>query len=143
MKIALASDHGGYELKLAVAEHLKERGIETVDLGTHSTESVDYPIYGKKCGEYVANGEADLGMVFCGTGIGISIATNKVHGIRCALVYSVETAKLAKQHNNANIISMGGRTVSTELAIQMTDAWLDEEFLGGHHQPRVDMLNEM
>lgn len=148
MKIVLASDHGGYELKLKVAAHLKERGIEVEDLGTHSEESVDYPVYGKACGEAVASGRGDLGMVFCGTGIGISIATNKVHGIRCALVTSVETAHLAKEHNNANVLAMGGRTTDPELAIRMTDEWLDTVFAGEtesgqRHARRVAMLNEM
>lgn len=143
MKIVVASDHAGYDLKLKVVEHLKERGIEVEDLGCHSTDPVDYPVYGKKCGEAVMAGQGDLGMVFCGTGIGISMACNKVHGVRCALVHSVETAKMAKQHNNANVLAMGGRVTDPELAIEMTDAWLDEKFLGGHHQPRVDMLNEM
>ena len=110
MKIAVAADHGGYKLKEKVKEHLLERGIEVEDLGTHSEESVDYPIYGKLCGEAVASGQADLGVVVCGTGIGISIAANKVHGIRCGLCTSVEMAHLTKQHNNANILALGGRT---------------------------------
>ena len=108
MKIAVAADHGGYKLKEKVKEHLLEIGIEVEDLGTHSEESVDYPIYGKLCGEAVASGQADLGVVVCGTGIGISIAANKVHGIRCGLCTSVEMAHLTKQHNNANILALGG-----------------------------------
>ena len=148
MKIAVASDHGGYALKLKVAAHLKERGIEVEDLGTHSEESVDYPVYGKACGEAVVSGRGDLGMVFCGTGIGISIAANKVHGVRCALVTSVETAHLAKEHNNANVLAMGGRTTDPELAVRMTDEWLDTVFAGEtesgqRHARRVAMLNEM
>lgn len=143
MIIAVASDHGGYELKKAVKEHLVSRGIKVVDLGTSNTDSVDYPIYGKACAEAVASGKAELGMVFCGTGIGISIAANKVKGIRCGLVTSVEMATLTKQHNNANMLAMGGRTTSVDLAIQMTDAWLDTEYEGGRHQRRVDMLDEM
>ncbi len=143
MIIAVASDHGGYELKKAVKEHLVGRGIKVVDLGTSNTDSVDYPIYGKACAEAVASGKAELGMVFCGTGIGISIAANKVKGIRCGLVTSVEMATLTKQHNNANMLAMGGRTTSVDLAIQMTDAWLDTEYEGGRHQRRVDMLDEM
>ena len=148
MKIVVASDHGGYALKLKVAAHLKERGIEVEDLGTHSEESVDYPVYGKACGEDVVSGRGDLGMVFCGTGIGISIAANKVHGVRCALVTSVETAHLAKEHNNANVLAMGGRTTDPELAVRMTDEWLDTVFAGEtesgqRHARRVAMLNEM
>lgn len=143
MKIAVASDHGGYLLKETVKKHLEDRGIEVLDLGTHSEESVDYPVYGKLCGETVANGGADLGVVCCGTGIGISIAANKVKGIRCGLCTSVEMAHLTKQHNNANILALGGRTTAPELALAIVDEWLDTEFEGGRHQRRVDMLNEM
>lgn len=143
MIIALASDHGGFKLKLAVKEHLIERGYKIADLGTNSEESVDYPVYGKACGEAVAAGKADLGMVFCGTGIGISIATNKVKGVRCALCTSTEMATLAKEHNNANVLALGGRILTTEEAIAITDAWLDAEFAGGRHQRRTDMLDEM
>ena len=137
MKIAVASDHGGFALKELVKKHLEERGAEVLDLGTHSEESVDYPIYGKRCAEAVASGEADLGVVCCGTGIGISIAANKVKGIRC------EMAHLTKQHNNANMIALGGRTTSPALALAIVDEWLDTDFEGGRHQRRVDMLNEM
>lgn len=143
MKIAVASDHGGYLLKETVKKHLEDRGIEVLDLGTHSEESVDYPVYGRLCGETVANGEADLGVVCCGTGIGISIAANKVKGIRCGLCTSVEMAHLTKQHNNANILALGGRTTAPELALAIVDEWLDTEFEWGRHQRRVDMLNEM
>ena len=143
MKIALASDHGGYVLKETVKKHLEGRGFEVCDLGTHSEESVDYPVYGKLCGEAVASGEADLGVVCCGTGIGISIAANKVKGIRCGLCTSVEMAHLTKQHNNANILALGGRTTAPELALAIVDEWLDTEFEGGRHQRRVDMLDKM
>lgn len=143
MIIALAADHGGYELKNIIKEHLKERKIKIVDLGTNSSDSVDYPVYGKACAEAVASGKADLGIVCCGTGIGISIAANKVKGIRCGLCTSVEMATLTKQHNNANMIALGGRTTTPELAIEIVDAWLDTEFEGGRHQRRVDMLDEM
>lgn len=143
MKIAVASDHGGFALKEAVKNHLTDRGIEVIDLGTHSEESVDYPVYGKLCGETVAKGEADLGVVCCGTGIGISIAANKVKGIRCGLCTSVEMAHLTKQHNNANILALGGRTTETKLALAIVDEWLDTEFEGGRHQRRVDLLDQM
>ena len=143
MKIAVAADHGGYKLKEKVKEHLLERGIEVEDLGTHSEESVDYPIYGKLCGEAVASGQADLGVVVCGTGIGISIAANKVHGIRCGLCTSVEMAHLTKQHNNANILSLGGRTTGEELAMEIVDEWLDTQYEGGRHQRRVEMLDNL
>ena len=143
MKIAVAADHGGYKLKEKVKEHLLERGIEVEDLGTHSEESVDYPIYGKLCGEAVASGQADLGVVVCGTGIGISIAANKVHGIRCGLCTSVEMAHLTKQHNNANILALGGRTTREELAMEIVDEWLDTQYEGGRHQRRVEMLDNL
>ncbi|MCI7148127.1 MAG: ribose 5-phosphate isomerase B [Candidatus Fimisoma sp.] len=143
MKIAVAADHGGYKLKEKVKEHLLERGIEVEDLGTHSEESVDYPIYGKLCGEAVASGQADLGVVVCGTGIGISIAANKVHGIRCGLCTSVEMAHLTKQHNNANILALGGRTTGEELAMEIVDEWLDTQYEGGRHQRRVEMLDNL
>ena len=143
MKIAAASDHGGFALKEEVKKHLMERGIEVLDLGTHSEESVDYPVYGKACGEAVASGKADLGIVVCGTGIGISIAANKVKGIRCGLCTSVEMARLTKQHNNANILALGGRTTETGLAMEIVDAWLDTEFEGGRHLRRTDMLDQM
>lgn len=143
MKIALASDHGGFALKQVIKHHLNEKGCEVLDLGTHSEESVDYPDYGVKAGEAVASGEADAGIVFCGSGIGICIAANKVHGIRCALVTSVEMALLAKSHNDANIISLGGRTTPPALAIEMVDAWLEAKPEGGRHQRRIDKLNQL
>ncbi|MBM6991482.1 ribose 5-phosphate isomerase B [Mobilibacterium timonense] len=143
MIIALASDHAGYEMKMAIKEKLEKEGYEILDLGTDSTESVDYPIYGKAIGEAVAQGKAEKGIAVCGTGIGISIAANKVKGIRCALCTSVEMARLAKEHNNANILAMGGRTTSKELAFQMIDEWFNAEFLGGKHQRRISMLDEM
>ena len=143
MKIAAASDHGGFALKEEVKKHLMERGIEVLDLGTYSEESVDYPVYGRACGEAVASGTADLGIVVCGTGIGISIAANKVKGIRCGLCTSVEMARLTKQHNNANILALGGRTTETGLAMEIVDTWLDTEFEGGRHQRRVNLLDQM
>ena len=145
MIIALASDHGGYALKEEIKKHLKEKDktLKLVDLGTHSEESVDYPVYGKACGEAVASGKADLGIVCCGTGIGISIAANKVKGVRCGLCTSVEMAHLTKEHNNANMIALGGRTTTPELACAIVDEWLDTEFAGGRHKRRTDMLDEM
>lgn len=143
MLIAIASDHGGYELKEKVKEHLRERGEKIVDLGTNSSESVDYPVYGKACAEAVASGKAERGIVVCGTGIGISIAANKVKGIRCGLCTSVEMAELTRAHNNANVLAMGGRTTAPELALEIVDAFLDTEFEGGRHKRRTDMLDEM
>ena len=143
MKIAIASDHGGYQLKEEIKKYLEGRNIEVVDLGTNSEESVDYPIYGKACGEAVMSGKADRGIVCCGTGIGISIAANKVKGIRCGLCTSVEMAHLTKQHNNANMIALGGRTTAPELALAIVDEWLDTDFEGGRHQRRVDMIMDI
>lgn len=143
MIIAIASDHGGYKLKSDVVDHLLKRGISVMDLGTDSEESVDYPIYGISCGEAVASGKADAGIVICGTGIGVSIAANKVHGVRCGLCTSVEMAHLTKQHNNANVLALGGRTTDKELALKIVDEWLDTDFEGGRHQRRVDMLDKL
>lgn len=144
MIIAIASDHGGFHLKETIKEYLRTRDdIKIVDLGTNSEESVDYPIYGKACAEAVASGKADRGIVCCGTGIGISIAANKVKGIRCGLCTSVEMAELTRKHNNANMLAMGGRTTDPELALEITKAWLDTEFEGGRHKRRTDMLDEM
>lgn len=143
MKIAMACDHGGFELKEKIKKFLEEQGIEVLDLGTNSEESVDYPEYGKACGEAVVSGRADKGIVCCGTGIGISIAANKVKGVRCALCTDAHMAEMTKRHNNANIIAMGGRTTDLETAKAITRAWLDTEFEGGRHQRRVDMLDNM
>ena len=143
MKVAIGCDHGGFALKETVKKHLLERDIEVLDLGTDSEDSVDYPKYGQLCGQTVASGQADLGIVICGTGIGISIAANKVHKIRCGLCTSVEMARLTKQHNNANVLALGGRTTEPELALEIVDTWLDTEFEGGRHQRRVDMLDSM
>lgn len=141
MKIAIASDHGGFELKENVKKYLEGRDIEVLDLGTYSEESVDYPAYGKACGQAVASGEADRGIVCCGTGIGISIAANKVKGVRCALCTDVHMAEMTRKHNDANVLAMGGRTTELETALAITAAWLDTEFEGGRHQRRVDMLD--
>lgn len=144
MKIALAADHGGFELKEKVKVYLLDKGYEVLDLGSDNGEiSVDYPNYGKLCGETVVKGEADKGIVVCGTGIGISIAANKVKGIRCALCTNVFMAEMASKHNNANILSLGGRVLDTELALQIVETWLTTEFEGGRHQTRVDMLDSI
>lgn len=143
MKIALASDHGGLELKETLKKFLEEQGIETLDLGTNTEESVDYPKYGKSCGEAVVTGKADRGIVCCGTGIGISIAANKVKGVRCALCTDVHMAEMTRKHNDANMLALGGRTTDITTAKAITQAWLDTEFEGGRHQRRVDMLDEM
>ena len=143
MKLAIASDLGGYELKENIKKYLESRDIEIVDLGTYSEESVDYPAFGKACGDAVASGKADRGIVCCGTGIGISIAANKVKGIRCALCTDTYMAEMSRKHNASNILALGGRTTGVDKALRITKAWLDTEFEGGRHQRRVNMLNEM
>ena len=143
MLIAIASDHGGFKLKETIRKYLAERGEKVVDLGTSSEEPVDYPIFGKACAEAVASGKAERGIVVCGTGIGISIAANKVKGIRCGLCTSVEMAELTRKHNNANILALGGRTTEPDLALDIVKAFLDTEFEGGRHKRRTDMLDEM
>ena len=140
MKIAVASDHGGFALKELVKKHLEERGAEVLDLGTHSEESVDYPIYGKRCAEAVASGEADLGVVCCGTGIGISITANKFKGIRAALVDNIDNAKLTREHNDANVLCMGAKDVDLELAKKIVNVFLSSRFLGGRHERRVEKI---
>ena len=143
MKIAIGCDHGGYVLKDAVIACLKKRGIEVIDCGTTSTDSVDYPVFGEKVARLVAKGECEKGVVMCGTGIGISIAANKVKGIRCALCHDEYTAKMTAMHNNSNVLAMGGRVVTPEKAVQILENWLDTQFEGGRHIKRVDMLTEI
>lgn len=143
MKIAVASDHGGYALKEVIVRFLEEGGYEIQNLGTYSEDSVDYPEYGKKCAEAVVSGQAERGIVVCGTGIGISIAANKVKGARCALCTSTHMAEMTRRHNDANMLALGGRTTDDALAIEIVKVWLETEFEGGRHQRRVDMLNEM
>ncbi len=144
MKIALASDHGGFHLKEDIKRFLLANQYEVTDLGTNDAQcSVDYPNYGKLCAEEVVSGRADKGIVFCGTGIGISIAANKVKGARCALCTSVHMAEMTRCHNDSNLLALGGRTTEIETAIEIVKTWLNTDFEGGRHQIRVDMLNEM
>lgn len=143
MKIALGSDHGGFELKGIMIEHLKEKGYEVLDMGTYNTASVDYPDCAGPVCKAILSGEADCGMLFCGTGIGISIAANKYKGIRAALCSDVYSAKMAKQHNNAQIICMGGRVTGPDLACMIADTWLETEFEGGRHEGRVNKIHSI
>ena len=143
MRIVMASDHGGFELKEYIKSYLLGKGYDILDIGTNSEESVDYPDYGKNAGLKIINGEADLGIIMCGSGIGISIAANKVKGIRAALCHDIYTAKMCKMHNNANIMVMGGRIVGKGLAIEMVETYLNTEFEGGRHQKRVDKIHEI
>lgn len=140
MKIAMAADHGGYELKNILKEYLEGKGHTVTDFGTNSPDSVDYPDFAKLCCEDVISGNADFGILVCGTGVGISIAANKVKGIRCGLCPSEQIAALVKQHNNANVIALGGRTTEPELAKKIVDAYMSAEFEGGRHQMRIDKI---
>lgn len=140
MQIFLGADHGGYELKDLIAAHLKLNGHTIIDLGTNSADSVDYPEFGHLVGRSVIDNSGSFGIVVCGSGIGISIAANKVKGIRAALCHSVEYAKLAKQHNNANVLALGGRFVTKELAMQIVDTFIATDFEGGRHQQRIDKI---
>lgn len=142
MNVAIGSDHGGYELKEFLKLYFKGRDISYDDLGTNSMESVDYPDFGKKVAEAVLTKAYDFGIVICGTGIGISIAANKVAGIRAALVYNEETARLAREHNNANIIALGGRTTTPEDAVKIVDAFMKATF-EERHQKRLDKINQI
>lgn len=139
--IAIGSDHAAYPLKKELLKYFDEKKIKYEDLGTDSIEPVDYPDFGIKVGKAVASGKYDYGIVMCGTGIGISIAANKVKGIRAALVYDENTAKLAKEHNNANIIAIGGRTTSLENAIKIVEAY-DQANFETRHQKRIDKISE-
>lgn len=143
MKIAIASDHGGFELKQTVVAYLADKGYDYTDYGTHNEESVDYPSYGRKVGEEVTSGRYDRGIVICGTGIGIGIAANKVPGIRCALCHDIFSARATRNHNDSNMLSMGGRVIGPGLALEIVETWLGAEFEGGRHQRRVDAIGEI
>ena len=134
---AIGSDHGGYALKQEIMKHLTERGIEYRDYGTFSTDSCDYPDYGEAVGRAVASGECERGIVVCGTGIGISIAANKVPGVRCALCGDCFSAQMAREHNDANVLALGARVLGPGLALKIVDTFLDAEFQGGRHARRV------
>ena len=143
MKIAVGSDHAAYELKEAIKEKLMNEGHEVIDVGCDSTESVDYPKYGHAVGRAVASGEAERGIAVCGSGIGISIACNKVPGIRAALCTSVEMAEMCRRHNNANVVCMGARMISQELAFDIIDTWMTTEFEGGKHLRRINEIEDL
>ncbi len=141
LTIALGTDHAGFSYKEAINTFLLEKGYQTKDFGTFSEESVDYPDFIRPAAEAVAEGLCDLGIVLGGSGNGEAMAANKVRGIRCALCWSVETAKLAKQHNNANVLAIGQRQISKELALEIVDAWLNATFEEGRHSRRIEMLD--
>ena len=140
MKIGIGNDHSALELKAEIIGFLKEKGHEVIDYGTNSTESCDYPVYGEKVARAVASGEVEQGILTCGTGLGISLAATKVRGIRAAVCSEPYTARMARQHNNCNVLAFGARVVGAELAKMIVDTWLSTEFEGGRHQRRVDMI---
>ena len=141
--IAIGSDHGGFELKEAIKNLLLERKIPLEDLGTDNGNSVDYPDFGEKVARLVSSGAAEKGVLVCGTGIGMSIVANKFPGVRAALVTDAFMAKMAKQHNNANILVLGGRVIDEKEAREMVATWLDSPFEGGRHQCRLDKIAEL
>lgn len=143
MKIGIGSDHGGYDLKEHVVKYLQDEGIEYVDYGTDSLESVDYPEFGQKVAEAVINKEVDKGIVICGTGIGISISANKVPGIRCALCGDTYSARMSIEHNNANILALGGRVTGRDLAIEIVSVWLKATFQGDRHIRRINKISDI
>lgn len=143
MKIAIGNDHVGFELKETVIDELKKRNIEIIDCGTNSSDRTNYPVYGEKVAKVVANREVDLGIVICGTGIGISIAANKVKGIRAAVCSEPYSAKLSREHNDSNVLAMGARVVGKEVARMIVNEWLDATYEGGRHQERIDLIKEI
>ena len=143
MIIALGCDHAAYELKEAVKAKMESEGHTIIDVGTDSTESVDYPKYGHAVGRAVASGEAERGIAVCGSGIGISIACNKVPGIRAALCTSVEMAEMCRRHNNANVVCMGARMISQELAFDIIDTWMTTDFEAGKHLRRINEIEDI
>lgn len=143
MKIVIGNDHTAVELKKIIKEFVESKGYEVIDLGTNSTESCDYPLYGEQVGRAVVEKRADLGIAICGTGVGIAIAADKVKGVRTCVCSEPYTAKLSRMHNNTNVLALGARVVAGELAKMITEAWLDAAFEGGRHQRRVDLIAEI
>ncbi len=143
MKIAIGCDHAGYQYKEIVKKHLEEKGFEVIDKGTYSEERVDYPVYGEAVANAVASGEADKGIVICGTGIGISISANKVKGIRAALCTNEYMARMARKHNDANILAFGARVLGIDVALGIVDEFFSTDFEGGRHERRVNLIKEI
>ncbi len=143
MRVVIGSDHGGYHLKENIKGFLAELGIQCRDLGTHSQDPVDYPDYGRPVAEVVARGDYDLGILVCGTGIGMSIVANKVPGIRAALCHDVFSARVTREHNDSNVLCLGGRVLGSELARTIVKTWLEAEFTGGRHARRVNKILAM
>ncbi len=143
MKIAIGNDHAAIELKQVIVSFLKEKGIDVIDVGTNTPESFPYAVSGYRVARLVADGDADGGILICGTGVGISLAANKVKGIRACVCSDPFTARLSKQHNNTNILAFGARVVGSELAKMIVEEWLNAEFEGGRHATRVAMITEI
>lgn len=141
LKVAIASDHAGYQMKQTLKDSFKDIAVEWLDLGTHSEDSVDYPDYGYKMGQAIADGEASVGVLVCGSGVGISIAANRNPAVRCVLCNDETTARLSRQHNDANVISFGGRLIGIETAKACLKTFLTTEFEGGRHAKRIDKLS--
>ena len=139
-QIAIGCDHVGFELKTHIIEHLQSKSYSIKDFGTHGTQRTDYPIFGRAVAEAVTKGDCEKGILICGTGVGISIAANKVKGVRAVVCSEPYSALLSRQHNDTNILALGSRVVGRDLALMIVDAWLDCEFEGGRHQGRIDML---
>ncbi len=142
LKIAIASDHAGYQYKERIKEFLASKRYQVKDFGTNSEESVDYPLFIRPAAEAVANGECDQGIILGGSGNGEAIVANKVKGIRCAVCWNKESARLAREHNDANIISLGQRMMSTETALEIVDIWLLTKFVGGRHESRIKQIKK-
>lgn len=143
MKIAIGNDHVAIDMKNEIKTYLEEKGYEMIDVGTNSPERFNYPVSGYKVAQMVVNHDADAGILICGTGVGISLAANKVKGIRACVCSEPYTAKLSKQHNNTNIIAFGARVIGIETAKMIVDEWLAAEYEGGRHQTRIDMIAEI
>lgn len=142
MKVVLASDHAGFKIKEKVKNYLMDKNIEVLDVGAFSEESVDYPVFAFKAGEAINQHKADYAIIFCGTGEGISIAINKVKGIRCGVAYDDEVTRLLREHNNANAVAFGARFMKEEDILRRIDIFLNTEFLGGRHQKRLDLISD-
>lgn len=143
MAVVVGSDHGGFALKEVLAAYLREKGLEVIDIGCYDTASVDYPDIAEKACREVTEGRCDWGILVCGTGIGISMAANKVKGIRCALVSEAYSAEMTKRHNNANMLALGGRVTGPDLAKHIVDAYINAEFEGGRHEMRVNKISAL
>lgn len=143
MRIAVGADHAGFEHKTLIVEHLRSAGHDVLDIGTNDTASVDYPDFGSAVGREVVDGGAELGVAVCGSGIGIAIAANKVAGVRAATVHDVTSARLSREHNDANVVCLGQRFIGPQVALDAVDAFLSAAFAGGRHRPRVDKITAL